>query len=288
MNYAGVQVNTKYSSIVAPNLYADAIFQPGVTYSDEYQGDGVGAGAVKIPMVGSSDVVEPKVPTTDFSHVDAKNELVDVLLNNAFMKSEKIYQVQSDAVPYNMAETHLARATQNCRGGWQASGLACLVHEGTVLDDTAAITKSNIKANVMETRKSIRKAFAQANVVLASVDTYTAMLQAAGDQYTPNTNEMVVQSGQVGRWMGMLWVECNMLDLLSAAKYYDYAGVLQTEDLTKIDYIMYDWRGFSIIDNLEAIRLIDSSSFVGTLAQVAINSGYRVPQKARVAIKKHA
>ena len=99
---------------------------------------------------------------------------------------------------------------------------------------------------------------------------------------------MVVQSGQVGRWMGMLWVECNMLDLLSEAKYYDHTGALQTEDLTKIDYIMYDWRGLSIIDNLEAIRLKDSSSFVGTLAQVAINSGYRVPQKARVAIKKHA
>lgn len=88
--------------------------------------------------------------------------------------------------------------------------------------------------------------------------------------------------------MGMLWVECNMLDLLAEAKYYDHTGTLQTEDLTKIDYIMYDWRGFSIIDNLEALRLKDSSSFVGTLAQVAINSGYRVPQKARVAIKKHA
>ena len=288
MNYAGVQVNEKFSPIVAPNLYADAIFQPGITYSDEYQGDGVGAGAVKIPLVGTSDVVDPQTPASDFEHGTEESSLVDVYLNNSFQKSDKIYKVQADAVPYNMAETHLARATQQCRGGWQASGLACLAHEGTVLEDTTVLTEAKLKGHLLDTRGTVRKAFAQANVILASVDTYTKMLKVAGDQYTPGFNEMVMQNGQIGRWMGMLWVECNMLDMLSAAKYYDFTGTLQTEDLSKVDYIMYDWAGFSIIDNLEMIRLKDSENFVGTLAQVAFNSGYRVPQKARVAVKKHA
>ena len=139
----------------------------------------------------------------------------------------------------------------------------------------------------MDARKTIRIGKASANIVLASVNTYTLMLEAAGDQYTPVTNDQIMQTGQIGRWMGMLWVECNMLDALNAAKYYDYAGTLQTEDLTKVDFIMYDWRGLSIVDNLETIRLKDSENFNGTLAQVEINTGYRVPTKGRVGVRKH-
>ena len=78
-----------------------------------------------------------------------------------------------------------------------------------------------------------------------------------------------------------------MLDILSAAKYYNCAGDLKTVDLTGIDFIMYDWNGFSIVDNLEMIRLKDSENFNGTLAQVEINTGYRVPTAAKVVVKKH-
>lgn len=288
MEYAGYNVDERYSDIVEPNLYYDAVLQPGVTYSDKFQGDGVGAGLVHIYKLGEGEVKDPKAPASDFSHENAENELVDLRLNNTQNKSEKIYRVQADAVPYAMAEEHLAAATVNCRAGWQASGLACLVNEGTDLGDTAALTKSNIKNKVLESRKKVRKGKAIANVVLASVDTYTTMLEAAGDQYTPMTNDEIMQSGQIGHWLGMLWVECNMFDLLNAAKYYDYTGTLQTVDLTAVDFVMYDYNGFSIVDNLETIRLKDSENFNGVLAQVEINSGYRVPTAARVVVKKHA
>lgn len=287
MEYAGYNVDERYSSIVEPNLYFDSVLQPGVTYSDKFQGDGVGAGLVKIYKLGEGEVQDPKTPASDFTHENAENELIDLRLNNTQNKSEKIYQVQANAVPYAMAEEHLATATQNCRAGWQASGLACLVNEGTALADTTALTAANIKKQVLAARKTVRKGKAVANVVLASVETYTTMLEAAGEQYTPVTNDQIMQSGQIGRWLGMLWVECNMLDLLSTAKYYDYAGTLNTVDLTAVDFVMYDWNGFSIVDNLETIRLKDSENFNGVLAQVEINSGYRVPTAARVAVKKH-
>lgn len=257
-----------------------------MTYNDQFQGDAE-SGLVKIFKLAEDDVEDPKAPASDFNHTKAENELLDLRLNNTQSKSKKIYKVQANAVPYSMAEEHLALATQNCRQGWQASGLACLAHEGTALEDTTALTKSNIKSKILDARKTIRIGKASANIVLASVNTYTLMLEAAGDQYTPVTNDQIMQTGQIGRWMGMLWVECNMLDALNAAKYYDYAGTLQTEDLTKVDFIMYDWRGLSIVDNLETIRLKDSENFNGTLAQVEINTGYRVPTKGRVGVRKH-
>lgn len=287
MEYGGYYVDEKYSALVEPNLYFDAIFQPGLTYTDKHQGD-ANSGLVKIYRLNGDGVQDPKLPASDLSHTKAENSLIDLRLNNTQNKSKKIYQVQANAVHYSMAEEHLSQATIDCKEGWQASGLACLATEGTELADPTALTKSNIKKIVLEARKSVRKGKAVANVVLASVDAYTTMLEAAGDQYTPVINDAIMQTGQIGRWLGMLWVECNMLDLLDGAKYYDHAGELQEADLTGIDFIMYDFSGFSIVDNLEAIRLKDSENFIGTLAQVEINSGYRVTTSEKVVVKKHA
>jgi len=287
MEYGGYYVDEKYSALVEPNLYYDAIFQPGLTYTDKHQGD-ANSGLVKIYKLNGDGVQDPKLPASDLDHTAAENSLIDLRLNNTQNKSKKIYQVQANAVPYSMAEEHLSQATIDCKEGWQASGLACLATEGTATDDTSALTKSNIKKLILEARKTVRKGKAVANIVLASVDAYTTMLEAAGDQYTPVVNDAIMQTGQIGRWLGMLWVECNMLDLLNAAKYYDHAGTLKTVDLTGIDFIMYDYNAFSIVDNLEAIRLKDSENFIGSLAQVEFNSGYRVTTSEKVVVKKHA
>lgn len=287
MEYGGYFVDEKYSAIVEPNLYYDSVLQPGMTYTDKFQGD-ASSGLVHVYRIKTDGVQDPKVPASDFNHEKAENELIDLRLNNTQSKSKKIHQLQANAVPYSMADEHLSQAVLDCKQGWQASGIACLVHEGTVLPDTAAITKTNIKKTVLDARKTVRKGQAVANVVLASVETYTTMLEAAGDQYTPVVNDQIMQTGQVGKWLGMLWVECNMMDVMDAAKYYDYAGVLQTVNLTEVDFIMYDFNAFSIVDNLESIRLKDSENFTGTLAQVEFNSGYRVTTAAKVAVRKHA
>lgn len=287
MEYGGYNVNEKYSQIVAPNFYYDAVFQPGMTYNDQFQGDATGAGAVKVFRLAAKSAKDPKQPASDFDHAESDNELIPLLLNNLQQESTKIYNVQAQAVPYDMADAHLSQSVMVCREGWQQSGLACLAHEGTVMADKEAITKDNITNKVIAGRKSIRKQKASANVVLASVETYSAMLEHAGDKFTPVKNDEIVRTAQVGYYMGMLWVECNMLDLTSAAKYYDYTGTLQTENLTDIDYIMYDWRGLHIVDLLDMARLKDSENFNGTLAQVEIVSGYRLGDKNYAVIKKH-
>lgn len=287
MEYGGYYVTEKYSGIVEPNLYYDSVLQPGITYTDKFQGDAA-SGLVKVFKVIGDGAQDPKTPASDFNHEDAENELIDLRLNNTQSKSKKIHQVQASAVPYNMAEEHLSQAVMDCKEGWQASGLACLANEGTVLEDTEVLTVENIKKKVLEARKAVRKGKAFANTVMCSVEAYTTMLEAAGGQYTPETNDEIMQTGQMGRWLGMRWVECNQLDTSSAAKYYDHTGALRTIDLTKVDFVMYDFNALSIVDNLESIRLRDSENFTGTLAQVEINTGYRVTNANKVVVKKHA
>lgn len=286
MNYGNLNVDERYSSIVEPNLYADNIFEPGVTYNDVYQGD-ANSGAVKVYKEVSDGIVGADTPAGDFSDEAAKNELLDIHLNNSFRKSKKIYKVGANSVSYDLADQTLSTAIKDCQQGEMAAGLACLVHEGTDLGDTTAITSKNVKSMILKARVKARKGKSSPNVVLASVDVFSAMLEAAGDQFTPIFNDETVRTGQVGYWLGMLWKEANALEN-SAAAYYDYSGTKQTEDLTKVDFVMYDYKAFHKVDNLEEIRVIDSERFVGSLAQVEFNDGFRVSNAARVIVKKNS
>jgi hypothetical protein len=287
MTMGGYNVAEKYSPIVAPNFYFDAIFQPGLTFNAQHQGDAAGAGAVKVFRLAAKTPKPPKSPASDFTHGTAANELIPVSLNNLQQESTKIFNVQAAAVPFAMADEHLAQAVQVCREGWQLSGLACLAKEGTALSDATALTTTNLKTQIIAGRKAIRKQKASANVVLASVDTFSLMLETAGDQYVPMKNDEIIRTGQVGHYLGMLWIECNMLDLSTEAKYFDHAGVLQEVDLSTVDYIMYDWRGLHIVDLLSMLRLVDSENFNGTLAQAEICTGYRLGDPAFAVVKTH-
>ncbi|WP_279160538.1 hypothetical protein [Thomasclavelia cocleata] len=285
MEYGNLNVDEKYSSIVEPNLYCDNILEPGITYNSDFQGD-ANSGLVKVYKQKSDGATNPTTPAGDFEDTNAENELIDVRLNNSFRKSKKIYKVQANAVSYALADTTFSTAINDVKEGYQAAGVACLATEGSKLDSTTALSKSNIKRMVLDMRAALRKKKAKADVVFASVDAFTYMLEAAGDQFTPAKNDEMVATGQVGYWLGMKWYEANATEN-TAAVYYDHAGEKHTVDLSGVDLIMYDHRFFSIVDNLEEMRLIDSEKFVGSLAQIEINAGYRVTTADAVITKTH-
>lgn len=210
--------------------------------------------------------------------------MIDLLLNNAYRKSKKIYQVTENSCPYNKAETNLSLAVQENRRDRQASGLACLVNEGTVLSDTTPLTSTTIKDKIVDMRTTARKKHVYPNVVMASVEAFAEMLKAAGKEYTPTTNDKIVTSGQVGTWLNMLWIEADAID--GTAKYYDYTGTLITVKLSEVELIMYQSDTFHVVDNLTMMRLKDSENFTGVKAQNEINTGFRVTNKDKVIVKK--
>ena len=97
-----------------------------------------------------------------------------------------------------MADTTFSTAINDVKEGYQAAGLACLAHEGVALSTQTAVSKSNIKSTVLDMRKQLRKKKVKADIVFASVDAFTAMLEAAGDQFTPAKNDEIIATGQVG------------------------------------------------------------------------------------------
>lgn len=281
--YGNVYVDEKYSAILEPNLYSDSVLQPGRTYNAEHQGD-ANSGLVKIYKQTRDAGGDPSKPAQDFSHETTANALIDLRLNNAFRKSKKVYKVTANSISYALADQVLSTAVADNKDDMQRSGMACLAKEGTAAAETTPITASNIKATILALRKALRKKHAKPDTVIASVDVYSVMLEIAGKDYTPSTNDNTLTTGRVGTWLGMTWYEGDCI--ADTAKYYDHTGTLQSVSLDNVELIMYDRRAFHIVTNLEVMRIVDSENFVGSLAQNEINVGYRVSNADCVCVKK--
>lgn len=285
MQYGNMYVDEKYSAILEPNLYADSILEPNKTYNPEHQGDAK-SGLVKIYKSTRDSAGDPSATAGDFTHENTENTLIDLRLNNAFRKSKKIYKVTADSVAYSVADEVLSTAINDNKEDMQRSAIGCLVKEGSAAADTAAIAADNIKSKIIALRKAARKDHAKPDTVIASVDVYSIMLEVAGKDYTPSTNENTLTTGRVGTWLGMTWYEGDIIG--GTAKYYDHAGTLQTVTLDDVELIMYDHKAFHCVNNLEVMRIVDALDFVGSYAQNEINVGFRVSNDKKVIVKKKA
>ena len=279
MKYGNDFVDEQYSSILEPNLFADTVIIPGITYDDNFEGD-VKAGLVHFYKENKGDRSNPESPAGDFSDETTGNALIDVRLNNAYRKSKKIYQVTANSCSYNKAEVNLSLAVQENRDSKQASALACLVNEGTATNSTA----ETISGKAIEARKTLRKKHAKPDVVFASVDAFASMLEEAGTKYTPSTNDRIITTGQVGNYLGMTWFEVDALE--GVAKYFGFDSdeTAKEVNLDNVELVVYDHTALKIADNLSMMRLKDSERFTGVLAQNEINSGFRVSNKDKVAV----
>lgn len=288
--YNSLHVDEKYKSIILPNLFYKTFLIPGVTYQDIMSENN---GAWYWHKLTSSGAAAPGTPGRDFTDEAAADTLVQCIFNNNFQKSKKIYGVQAAAVQMPVAEEHLALAVNEVAEGKNLSALACLISEGTAASATTEITASTVSGDIVAVRKEIVKAKGTADVVLCSPDFFATILEAAGSKFLPVTNEKIIAAaggGQIGSWLGMLWIECNGLSSTSNISYYSHAGTkvnVTAANLANVDFIMYDHNAFGCGDNFNIARLVDSENFAGTKAQTEDNVGFRVLESACVRVRKH-
>ena len=274
----------RYSAIVEPNLYSNAIFQPGITYTDKYEV--ADAFAAKVAKVGVGAYADPSTGVGDYSHEAASDELITIPYNNCFKESKKMYNIQMQSVSYNMGEENLAVAINKVRVRKDRAGVACLVHEGTVSSVVDASTATTLKANVLAVKKELMDDDANPTVAICTNEFYTTMLSIANNEFTSDVKNFVSQEGQVGRWLGILWIPTSILNLPNS-KYYDNTGTLQTVDFSNKEFIMYDADAFSILGNVTDNGLYDGHpAFNGVAAQIELYAGFNLTNPKRARVKK--
>ena len=281
-------VDERYSPILEPNLYYGSVFVPGVTCTDKYILDS--SGNIYIHKLKTS-AVEVGKPGRDFNDVETSDDLLQIQFNNNFQKSRKIYGIQASEVGIDLANENLGAAIAECSEGWQLSAAACLVQESTASTVTTAITLDELKADLIARRGEIVKKKGSADIILCSPDYYGKVLEYAGKDFSPSTNDKIVQSGNVGVWLGFTFVEFNGL-AATEAKYYDSSNTLKTVKFAgatnPISYVMYNHNALSAITNFVTARLRDSENFVGTKAQVEMNAGFKFTNPALGVVRAEA
>lgn len=281
--YGQIHVDEKYKATLEPNLYHKTPFADGKTFTSKYE-EGA-AGGIFVRKLGTS-TVEVGTPGRDFVDEASRDDLIPVVFNNNYQKSKKIYGVQAAAVSTPLANESLKVANEEVSESWTLSGLACLINEGKAATATDAITAKTVKQAVIAVRKEIVAAKGSADVVLCSPELYAAILEQAGSEFVPQSNEFTNATGQIGKWLGCTFYEVSAL-AEAQGKYYDSANALKTVPFAKVDFIMYNHEALSIIPNFSVARIVDSENFAGSKAQVELNSAFKVTNQALVRVRKH-
>ena len=289
IQYGNQNVDERYSRLIEPNLFTNTPLVPGVTYSDKYT---IGpAGGIYVHKLNNS-TGRRTTPGNDFPEAtDSGDTLIQIVLNNCFQANEKIYNVAAAAVDIALANERMSNAVSVVRNLRGRSALACLATEGVASEKTNTLTASNIKNAILAERTALSETGVTGDVVQCSPTVYSLILEAAGEQFTPNANERMNSTGKVGAWLGFTFVENTDMAAGVDLSYRNAAGeetTLAAADLAKIDFIMYNHEFFSIIDNINMARIKDSEKFNGCLAQIEQNTGFKVTTDKCVRVRSHA
>lgn len=283
----GKFVDDRFSALIEPNLFDNNVFQPGITFTDKYfLGN---AGQIFIHRL-SKVTVTPGQPGQDFSDTNTADQVIQITLDKAFRRSEKIFGATAAAVSYPVAASHLEQAMADIREAWNKEAALTIFNEkintvsgavqgpGSVLGGVA-LTKTNIYQSIVDDRAVLVNGGATPNVLIVAPSVYALLLQNEDFIRASDLGHTVMATGAVG--------------MIAGLTVFEYQGLPKNVNVTTggsptlrdVEYYMYDFDAFSILTNVEVMRLIDSERFNGTLAQVEIVSGYKLTNNDRALIK---
>lgn len=286
----GKFVDDRFSALVEPNLFDNNVFQPGVTFTDKYT---LGAaGQIFIHKLGKVTVTVGE-PGQDFSSTNTADQTIAITLNKAFRRSEKIYGATAASVAYPIAAAHLEQALADIREAWNKEAARVIVTEkinttnNTVVGaasvlGTTALSATNVYKSIVDDRSVLVSGGARPNALIVSPATYAFLLQTEEFVKASDLAYGTAISGELGRVFGMSVFEFQGLP---AGLDVNTGG---SEALRDVEYIMLDSDAFSIVTNVEVIRLIDSPDFNGSLAQIEIVSGMKLTNTDRALVKVKA
>lgn len=275
----GKFVDDRFSALVEPNLFDNNVFQPGITFTDKYfLGN---AGQIFIHRL-SKVTVTPGQPGQDFSDTNTADQVLQISLDRAFRRSEKIFGATAAAVSYPVAAAHLEQAMADIRESWNREAAKTLFNltadesqlaPASVLGATA-LTKTNIYSSIVNDRAVLVNNGATPNVLLVSPAVYALLLQNEDFIRASDLGHTVMATGAAGMIAGLTVFEYQGFPTTITVGADSFTGIAE--------YVMYDFDALSILTNVEVMRLIDSERFNGTLAQVELISGYKVTNVERV------
>ena len=242
LQYGSFYLPSRYSNLLLPNFFYNSFLQPGITYTDRYQ---MGtAGQIFVPKLKPSEV-KLTVPCSNYEHKDIGNELMQITLNCTYMSSKKVHSLQATVADYALISETVRLSARELAEAWNKSGIAALFTEG--VGQTVELEKpknlDELKEDILSARTTMYKNKRNGRVVLCSPDFYQLVLQYAGTLFTPSINDRMIYSGEIGEWLGLRFINLNLLQADAAPlEYNNYAWekkVVSKKNMDEIAKLFY-------------------------------------------------
>jgi hypothetical protein len=294
--YVSATVDTKYGSRFLQSLYENNFLYPNATFTNMADEGGIvgGAGVFKFYKTTRSTSNAPEKVGADYTRRDFANSEVTITLNNQLSESVKVPRATVAATSAPVLDKQLDDNARQMQVRQGRAAIACLYTEGTKKTLSAALTKDNIKDELLAGQADIMASLGAApDVCLVSPEKYATILGSFSKEMSPTFIDQVNQYGRVNNWLGMNILPCAALSpkINLPYSYFDHnssdtAKQVTAANLSKVEYIMYNHNTFALMELLSGIDTMkdpDSPSYLLNCDMV-IGLSVLYPELVRVAV----
>lgn len=274
-------VDTVFSDLLIANLFKDTTFVEGKTFTDRYNEKG---GQIYVRRLGKTKVLQTKITDADgmdFQHTQTADDLVLLVKEDRLSASEKCYNIVQNLRASGKSIDKMDEVLGSFKEQCQMLYTSYLLAEPQAADSTrvGGATRSantskissldDLVTSILADRKQIRENGGNPTVVLISPEMenlFLASAMKAGNAFIPETNEVLVKMGKLGRLYGMTVLVSN---LLGSGTPLGKGSAAQNKGVAaKCEYVIYDHNAFAICGDIETLRLKDAIDFTGCYAQI--------------------
>jgi len=270
-------VDTRFATKVAPMLFYNSWLEEGRSFNGEYMKNGAGEICIHDVTVGS---VYPATPGNDFTLSAGADSLITTKFVNNFQKTAKLYGVVTEGIEANIVEAQSEGIMGSIRESRELAVLGYLANTASLSSDSTTLTTSNVIGKILADDTAVRKAKVNPDVLLCSPNVWNLLKEAAGSKFIGATGEDIWKNGNLAYWNGYAVYCVNAFghsDSGVGAKYVsnaatpalttiaDTGSTASTRYLNKMDYILYDHRLLSVLDQFTSFKVVDGGlHFTGT------------------------
>ena len=193
-----MELYVRYSALVDAKLRNELVLKDGVIFNNYFEGDPK-AGAVKIRKTGKATVNDyDRVAGTELTA--GASQWITVTIDKDKAVNEIVDGYEAAAIPDGIVADRLDAATYGIAEALDIDGAAALVAGGTALEDTNALTKTNIYDTFIDVRKVMSEAGVPANgrYALVSPETYAKALKSPEFISASDLGDKVKATGALG------------------------------------------------------------------------------------------
>ncbi len=306
----GATVDGGVISMLEPNLFRNKVMIPGVTYSTDVESLMVDErfavafirklDKIKVTMCKASDDKAFRVVPTQ-----TDGEFIEVACNDVLKVAEVVNEPIDAARVSGRTADRVALASESYDEIKELQYLSYLINGGGSKDatdvgapasaNTTQCTKENVLDNIIDDRKTLRKAGADPDTLIISEDTDAVFLKYLGakNYFRPASETEVSVFGQ--QFAGSIF-SGKVKIFTSNAVGQDNSTLVgkeaqnETWDWSKIEYILYDHRTLCIVNIARYIGLVDYRAIIHNSTLISIFSvcGGRIRNTQKAICKKYA